>query len=167
MSRDQKPCGFSSEKLSSLAEKTFSLWSTCNYYSLASVKVNAKCPFHLNSDCWFLITSLLFYYGLICGAVGRHLNRVRSGISGNLLDKVLHNFIKSRVFPGYSSVIASFPSGQQVDLLPMFWKLWPFHRHDKMLCNICIMQEPPNRSKPNIPLALNPSLDSVKKKKKV
>lgn len=163
MSWDQKLCDYLSEKLSSLAEKTLSLWSTCNYYSPSSVKVNAKCPFHLNSDCWFLITLLLFYYGLICGAVGSHLNRVRTGISGNLLDKVLHNFIKSRVFPGYSRVIAIFPSGQQVGHLSTFWKLWPLHRHDKMLGDICIMQELPNGSKPNIHLAQIPSLDSLQK----
>lgn len=155
-----------SEKLSSLAEKALSLWSTCNYYPPASVKVNAKCPFHLNSGCWFLITPLQFYYGLISGAVGRYLNRVRTGISGNPLDKVLHSFIKSRVFPGYSRVIATFPSGQQVGQLPTFWKLWPLYRHDKMLCDICIMQEPPNWSKPNTNLAQNPSLTVSKKKKK-
>lgn len=124
-------------------------------------------PFIWTLDCWFLITPLLFHYGLICGAVGRYLNRVRAGISGNPLYKVLHNFIKSRVFPGYSRVMATFPSGQQAGQLPTFWKPWPLHRLVKMLCDICIMQEPPNWSKPSILLAQNPSLGSVKKKKKV
>lgn len=53
----------------------------------------------LSSDCWFLITPSLFCYGL-CSAVGRHVNEVKTGISGNARYEILNNLIKSRVFPG-------------------------------------------------------------------
>lgn len=121
-------------------------------------------PFIWTLDRWFLVTPPLFCYGLICGAVGRHVNKVKTGISRNLLYKVLHNFINCGVFPGYSRVTASFPSGQQVGLLLAFWKPGLLHRSDELLCIIHIMQEPPNWLRPNIPLAQDPSLDGGQKR---